>query len=64
MFSRNWLHELTVEVALARDPGFAESLTKASPLTQWRGWLQDMERSNRQTAPLSLRSTCAVRTSF
>ena len=39
----------------------AVCLTRAAPLTQWRGWLEDMGRSNRRAAPLSLRPTCAHR---
>ena len=33
----------------------------ASPLTQWHGTQKDVERSNRRTAPLSLRIKCADR---
>ncbi len=35
-----------------------ETLTRASPLTQWRGKVKEVERSNRRDAPLSLRAAC------
>ena len=38
------------------------NLTGASPLSQWRGWLEDVGRSNRRDAPLSLRPTCTQST--
>ena len=42
--------------------GFASiKLTRTSPLPQWRGTQQDVERSNRRAAPLSLRTTCTYR---
>ncbi|MFY9256934.1 MAG: alpha/beta fold hydrolase [Fuerstiella sp.] len=37
------------------DAFFKQHLSRASPLTQWRGVRQDVERSNRRAAPLSLR---------
>ena len=35
------------------------TLTRASPLTQWRSTQEGVERWNRRAAPLSLRPTCA-----
>ncbi len=37
------------------------NLTRAASSTHWRGWLEDVGRSNRRDAPLSLRPTCAHR---
>ena len=45
-----WTHQLSDDVLYS-----ATFLTRASPLTQWRGWPEEMERSNLRAAPLSLR---------